>query len=75
MFKNLEYGEANAFYRIEKDCAGAEIWLVKVGHYAQKVPENGSKSAKNREKGIFSKFQELFSFRHLSHFLSYLAHN
>ena len=71
----MEYGETNAFYRIEKDFPGAEIWLVKVGHYAQKMPENGPKSAKNVENSIFSKFQNFISIRHLSHFLSHLAHN
>ena len=42
--------EPGTFYRIEKFCPSVKIWRVKVGHYAQVLPLNGS------EKGPKSHF-------------------
>ena len=32
---NPGYGEPGTFYGIKNLCSSAEIWLVKVGHYAR----------------------------------------
>ena len=68
-------GKLMLFTELKKIALVLRYNSSKLATTRKKCPKMAQNRPKTVEKSIFSKFQNFISFRHLSHFLSHLAHN